>query len=207
MTGAVASEATLAKIAAMRSADVARRYQPSATVFEALKGAPAADGALRTLLKGTGTAPAIELLAHALPRREAVWWAATCVRDTLPEPAPGPESRLIEASEAWVRKPSDDARRAAYAIANQAGMDTAGGLVAMAVFFAGDSLAPAGQQAVPPPGHLVGAMVINALRLAATRTAPEHAEERFRNYLEIGLDIASGGSGRKREPKGEEASP
>lgn len=191
--------ATLAKIAALRSGDLARRYQPSDRVIEALKASPTADGALRLLLDGGPAEAAVELLAHALPRREALWWAATCVRLRLPDPAPKGEPALLEAVEEWVRKPSDEARRAAYALANANGLDSPSGIVAAGVFFAGDSLAPAGQQAVPPPGHLVGVMVANAVRLASTRQEPENAGQWLDYFIEIGVDIASGGSGRKRD--------
>ncbi|PWR22337.1 DUF6931 family protein [Zavarzinia compransoris] len=203
--GAALAGANLAKLAGVRSGDLARRYQPGPAVINALRHAPTADAALRLLVEGGAVEAAIELLSQALPRREAVWWAATCVRDTLPEPPPAGEARLLDVSEAWVRRPGDEARRAAYALANAEGVDSPGGLVAMATFFSGDSLAPAGQQAVPPPAHVAGAMVGNAIRLAAVRVAPEKAAERFARYLEIGIDIASGGSGRKRQSEEETA--
>jgi hypothetical protein len=191
--------ATLAKIATLRSGDLARRYQPSERVIKALQAAPTADGALRVLLDGDAPEATVELLAHALPKREALWWAATCVRERLPDPAPKGEVQMLEAAEEWVRKPSDEQRRATYALAGVNGMDSPAGVVAAGVFFAGDSLAPAGQQAVPPPGHLVGVMVSNAIKLSAVRQEPQHAPKWLARFVEIGVDIASGGSGRKRE--------
>lgn len=204
--GSVPAGATLAKIAALRSGDLARRYQPGPVVIQALRQAPTADGALRLLAAGGAVEAAIELLSQALPRREAIWWAATCVRETLPEPPPASEARMLDGAEAWVRRPGDEQRRAVYALANVEGADSAGGFVALATFFAGDSLAPAGQQAVPPPSHVAGAMVGNAIRLAAVRAEPEKAGERLALFLDIGIDIASGGSGRKR-PAEEETAP
>lgn len=191
--------ATLAKIATLRSGDLARRYQPSERVIKALQASPTADGALRVLLEGDSAEATVELLAHALPKREAVWWAATCVRLRLPDPTPKAEVQVLDAAEDWVRKPSDELRRAAYDLATAGGLDTPAGIVGAGVFFAGDSLAPAGQQAVPPPGHLVGVMVANAVRLSAVRREPEQAQKWLAQFVEIGVDIASGGSGRKRE--------
>ncbi len=197
--------ATLAKIATVRSGDLARRYQPSAAVIEALRANPTADGAARKLIDEKAVDAAIELLAHALPRREAVWWAATCVRERLPEPAPAVELRLLAGAEDWVRKPSDEQRRAVFELARAEGMGTPAGLVASAVFFSGDTLGPADRPPVPPAGNLVGTMVVNAVRIAATRLAAQEGPQWLAEFLTVGIDIASGGSGRKREVKAEES--
>src|SRR4051812_6129922 len=53
---------------------------------------------------------AVMLMAHAMPKREAIWWACQCVRlaagDTL-----SPQSKeLLGESETWVAKPTDEQR-------------------------------------------------------------------------------------------------
>src|SRR5215831_10542120 len=65
---------------------------------------------------------ATRLVAHALPAREAVWWACACSRHTAPSGAnPALEATLRTAAEEWVRHPTDELRRAAMTEAEKAG--------------------------------------------------------------------------------------
>ncbi|MDD1617430.1 MAG: secreted protein, partial [Methylococcaceae bacterium NSP1-2] len=50
---------------------------------------------------------AVKVLAHALPKREATWWACLCARKTLTEKSLATENKAIELAEAWVYKPSE----------------------------------------------------------------------------------------------------
>ena len=57
---------------------------------------------------------AARLVAHALPPREAVWWACACALHTSPSGAdPQSEAVIRPAAEAWMRQPSDELRRTA----------------------------------------------------------------------------------------------
>ena len=52
---------------------------------------------------------ATRLIAHALPAREAVWWACACSRHTAPSGAnPATETSLRDAAEEWVRRPTNN---------------------------------------------------------------------------------------------------
>ena len=56
---------------------------------------------------------AVRVIAHALPRREAVWWAWVCARkDSGAEPAP-PIQAALDATERWIVQPTDENRREA----------------------------------------------------------------------------------------------
>src|SRR5262245_44734732 len=85
---------------------------------------------------------AVRLLAEALPKREAVWWACQCVRH-----AGGPELATLavaalRAAEQWAADPSEDNRRAAYTAAQPVGFGTPAGCAALAAFLSGGSLGP-----------------------------------------------------------------
>ena len=77
----------------------------------ALKGAQtAAQGVDRLVAQGFRT-EALRLVAYALPKREAVWWACMCAA-SVPDPAlPLADLAARTAAEAWVRTPADDALR------------------------------------------------------------------------------------------------
>jgi len=158
-------------------------------------GASDSAAALPRLIEAGMLADAARFLAHALPKREAVWWACMCARATAPEPPP-PDAEALAAAEAWVRKPDEEHRRAAMAKAEGAGFRSPEAWAAVAAFWSGGSMAPAGQPVVPPAEHLTGVAVAGAVSLAAVRREPEKAEATLRRFLDSGLDIAAGGAGR-----------
>ncbi len=98
--------------------------------------------------------------------------------------------------EAWVRKPSDEISRAAFAAAEQARFGTPEAWAGVAAFWSGDSMAPAGQPAVPPAPHLAGLAITGAVTLASVRADPARQAARLARFLASGRDIASGGPGR-----------
>ena len=168
----------------------------AAALVAGLAGTGAAVEALAAAPAGL-LVDATRLIAHALPRREAVWWACMCARSSLP-----PESLLdadraaIEAAEAWVRSPTDELRRAAFAHAEAGGFSSPEACAAVGAFWSGDSMAPVGQPAVPPPAHVAGAAVAGSVALASVRQQPERRHDRLRSYLQSAYDISRGGPGR-----------
>ena len=142
-------------------------------------------------LMGKGLyADAVKVLAHALPKRAAVWWACLCVADRL-GPAPA-AAEALETARAWVIDPTDARRRAAFPASQAAGMGTPAGCAAAAVYFSGGSLAPPELPAVVPPEHITGQMVANSLVLAAVIKEPEKAAEKYAAFLRTGLEVAEG---------------
>ena len=166
-------------------------------VADAAASMPAADFLL-WLIDEEHHVEAIRYLASALPAREGVWWACVCARRALGT-EPWPEDvAALEAAEAWVFKPADDGlRRAAMRAAEATDMQSAASLAAVACFFSGGSVAPEGQPDEPPPVAVCSAMVAGAVLYAGAKGAGERAPERYRMLLDMGLDIASGGSGKK----------
>ena len=132
---------------------------------------------------------AVRFLAHAMPKREAVWWAWYCARRT---PMPDPEGKLkaaLDATEKWIAQPSDENCRAAHAAGEAADFGTAAGCAGLAAFFSGGSLAPPNCPPVPPGEFLTAKAVSGAVIFAAVSTQPEKAEEKFGAFIEQGLGI------------------
>jgi hypothetical protein len=163
----------------------------------------------RALIEGKATVPealdlleqqghwiaAIRILGHALPAREAVWWACVCAR-RAPDPATTPaDLAALQAADAWVRHPSEEKRRAAMAAAEAAGSRSAEAWAAIGAFWSGGSMAPPNLPEVPPPPELCGTAVASAVLLAAVRHEPEKAAERYPAFMASGRDIAEGGGG------------
>jgi hypothetical protein len=133
---------------------------------------------------------AVRFVAHALPKREAVWWAWMSARRGSGDHPPRPIKASLEATEKWIAQPSDENRRAAKAAADTAKLDTAAGCAGLAAFFSGDSLAPPDLPAVAPGPYLTAKAVSGAVNFAAMAGEPKQAPEKFKSFVAQGLDVA-----------------
>jgi hypothetical protein len=135
-------------------------------------------------------ADAIAFLAHALPRRESVWWAWLCARSAAGEKPPASILVSLEATKTWIAEPTDAHRRAALDAAEQAGIATPAGFAGLATFLCGDTLGPA--QAPPaPPGEFAAAKAIGGcINLAATVDETADIAARYAEFLNQGLQLA-----------------
>ncbi len=136
-------------------------------------------------------ADAVHVLAHSMPKREAIWWACLCSRPESAAAAPPPAAAAQEAAEAWVIDPTDEKRRAAHAAAEPAGIGTPVGLTCEAVFFSGGSIGPPDVAPVLPKEHLAATFAGNAVVLAAVAD-PKTIPTKYRQLLELGQQVASG---------------
>lgn len=143
---------------------------------------------------------AVKFLAFGLPPREAVWWACVCARMELGEAVAEPIVSALHAAETWVRKPTDDNRRAAMAAAQVAKFESPAAWAAVAAFWSCGSMAPPELPAVPPAPHLLGIAVAGAVTLAAVLVAPEQADEKRERYVAAAVHIANGGNGHVAPP-------
>jgi hypothetical protein len=146
---------------------------------------------IRALAAASLEVEAIKFLAHLLPRREAVWWAWMCARSGTP---PGDSRQgiiqALAATESWIREPAEKNRRAAFAAAESATLETAAGCAALAAFLSGGSMAPAGIAEVPPPPFGTSRAVFGSLVLSAVSSEPERGQERLEDFLAKGLELA-----------------
>lgn len=133
--------------------DMTDDHLPPAAFFAALRGA------------GRRQEAAL-FLAQALPRYEAVAWAARVIAGF-----PELHTPAADAVERWLADPSEANRRAAGDGAGRVDPPDAATLCALAVFHAGGSVAPVALPPAPPPrgstGRFAGAAVIVASSTAA----------------------------------------
>jgi hypothetical protein len=146
--------------------------------------------ALNALLDQLLYKDAVRLLAHLLPKREAVWWAWISVRRASNGTQTPAVQVSLNATEKWLTQPTDENRRAALLAAQEAQISNPAGCVGLAAFFSGGSLAPANAHPVPPDEHLSAKAVANAIILASVTEAPEKAEETLRGFLAQGLEVS-----------------
>lgn len=151
------------------------RLNPRAMAF--IADCRTVPGALASLEDGGMRRQAVRLLAHALPQREAVWWACMCARHTAPANLAETDRLALEDAETWVRQPSDEAKQAAAMRAEAA-------------------TAPPDPRRQSPSRKLPGTAVVGSITLASLRRIPAASQARLQRFLQSGRDIASGGGGR-----------
>ncbi len=156
---------------------------------------------LESLIAGQHFIDAVRFLSRILPKRESTWWACLASRKTLGESPKEEYVNAVEAAERWVYQPSEENRRHCQTAAENTAYDHPASWAAMAGFWSSGSMAPADVPAVPPAEYLTGRAVAGAVMLAAVLTEPEKAPEKYRLFLEQGIDIACGGDGRKIQPQ------
>lgn len=110
---------SLAKITAPQAQEICQLASAGGHQLSPPEGASPVEF-LSQLINAKDFDAAVKFLAFGLPRREAVWWACVCARMELKEPAPEAALNALGAAETWVRKPTDENRRAAMVCAQAA---------------------------------------------------------------------------------------
>jgi hypothetical protein len=143
----------------------------------------------------------VTLLAHALPQREAIWWAARVCDDYLSvvdiDEAQGDAERAVLAlARDWVREPKEEIRLAVHTSAVQLANRLPSHWAGMSVFWATGNITPDTGVSTPPPPYLYARGVSAAIDLAAS-LAIQDREALYARAIARGLDVASGGDGEK----------
>lgn len=132
---------------------------------------------------------AVEFLSQALPRWEAVAWAARSVRD-LSSPGDEADARALKAALLWIQDPTEERRRAAQVAAEDAEPDSPARLAALAAFYSGGSIAPADAEILPAPRDAAGRFAAGAILTVAARS--DDMDAALAASLGAGSAIAAG---------------
>lgn len=192
----------LAKLGGRKMSDIEDHTPLSEPAQPLLKQDLTARDMIVELVKAKLWVDACATLAHAIPKREGVWWAAVVARRFLPAEPDRKVALTLEAAEAWVRKPSEENRQ--VALARGGAIRTTGAPAAWAAVAAGwstGSMAPKAEVDIPAEPWMTGTAVFAAIMHAAG-AVPEAFFPRLHAALVCGLDIADGGNGRPQARDG-----
>lgn len=190
------TETNLIKIKQTNATAIAQGIEFDEQATALLQDKPTTTDYLQQLIAQKLYPDAVRFLAHALPKREATWWACLCARHRLTDKTPAPEIKAIELAEAWVYKPTEDNRKLTLPAAEATAYKSAASWAAIAAFWSGDDISPVPQAVVPPDEKLYAKAVIGAVMLAATQGEASKVNDNYQLFLQQGLNIASGGDGR-----------
>ncbi|PTQ65165.1 hypothetical protein C8J45_10112 [Sphingomonas sp. PP-CE-3G-477] len=157
---------------------------------------PPADVPVQThydaLRAGNLRSAALQYLGHALPRLEAIAWAARVVADNAAaNPSPPRVRHALDVALRWLDEPTEAHRRAAGEAADAISQPAAERLLASAVFFSGGSIVAANASPVVPPDHVAARYAVGAIDEATRRTADRDAA--LESALALGERIAEQG--------------
>lgn len=134
---------------------------------------------------------AAEFLGQALPRWEAVAWAARAVRDVGAGKDRAPaEASALNAALLWVQDPTENRRRSAFDAAEAADATSPERLAALAAFYSGGSIAPPDCEPLPAPKEAAGRFAAGAVLVAALSAPGGPAA--LAACLDSGAALASG---------------
>lgn len=145
------------------------------------------------LLMGHGCyADARRVLAHAMPKRLAVWWACACVRELyMPEP-PSDVAEVLDVAAHYAESGDERSRRRAESLGMQFGPNDLTCCLALAVFFSGGSISRPDLPPVAPAPFVSGRLVEVVVYLASVSKDPARYRDHLRGYLEHGLRLVLG---------------
>lgn len=125
-------------------------------------------------LRARNPSQAVAYIGHALPRHEAIHWAAGLI-DPAKGASASPEQAAFERARLWLDTPDDAKRREAYAAAQTADREAPERTLATAIFYSGGSIAPEGVAPVQPAPGLANRLAVVAVVQAAYRSSDPKA--------------------------------
>jgi len=186
------SQGRTPRLTAETAGEVCGRFPLGDPARALLAEGMAIEAFLDRLLEAEHYVDAARSLAHALPKREAVWWACRSARRAS-GPKPGPEvEAALRAAEAWVVEPTEENRRPAMAAAEAATFATPAGCAAVSAFWSGGSLAPPAAPVVPPGEYMTAMGASAAVLLAGADEPAGKLAAAYRALIDDGLAIARG---------------
>lgn len=184
----------LLKIPHEKPVDILALYEPTPEFIELSEGVGSPYELIQKAIEQHYFADVVTFLAHGLPIRESIWWATICAasRDDWNED----ERNAISSAKSWVHSPDETTRRHAEEMAKISTLNSGAGWAAQAAFWSGGSMTAISAPVVPPPPYLYAQAVAGCINLTAVLPDGARAKERYKFFLEIGLDLAIGGNGK-----------
>jgi hypothetical protein len=137
----------------------------------------------------------VQFMAHALPVREAIWWASLCLMQRKKEWNQA-QIQCIEAAREWVQSPSEGLRRKSELLSNRLGLSCGPSWLAQAVFWNGSgSIVNPDLPSVMPDPFLYAKAVAGAINHASVLPVWDNSKQYYIQSLKYAMDIAKGGDG------------
>lgn len=183
------------RVAAATVGELVVHYEPGGKAAELLHPQLNPAAGVQALVDAECYYDAIKLLAHGLPKREAVWWACLAARQLLTPETDEANVQALIAAEAWAMKPTEDNRLRCRELARTTRYETPFSWAATAASWSTGSLAGPGEAEVAPPEFLYAHAVAGCVTLAGGLLNVSEPREGMRHLIHQGINLAEGGNG------------
>ncbi len=190
------------KVTSEKVGDVIDVSELQSGSVELLKSDMRPEKYIQVLTSAEKWSDAIKVMAHTLPRREAIWWACICARNMEVLAKNKEEALALKAAEKWVYKPTDENRRKAFLQAQKGDAPSVGTLSSLAAACSGGKLSLGEGQSADLDGSAVPQIVSTVVLISASEKEGDQANRMLESFLQNGIDIACGGSGQLKGQKG-----
>lgn len=174
---------------AVRAVEVCRYFSLSGDGRKLLQPDITPEQFMDVLVENKLYPDAVQLLGHYLPKRQAVWWALTCVKQGLTEVTPVVEE-AFKATEKWIADPSEENRKATLKAADEADASTPAGAAALAAFYS-EGLPKTEDPKANARAFFMTAKLASAAVLLAATGRPEELQIMFAAFVEKGREVIS----------------
>ena len=182
-------------IAGRTAADICGDFELKEETNAYLSGEPTPEQFVQRLFRAKLYSDSTQFLAYGLPKRHAVWWACLCVRSVPACCADEISAGAMQATETWVKDPTEANREAAMAAGIKHKFEMPGApaaWTAMAAGWSAGATATDDENGPGPQEYLTSHATSGAIILAAS-VDPDRAGKVSRKFLETGVQIAQGG--------------
>lgn len=147
---------------------------------------------IETLLENELYFDLVQLLAHGLPVREAIWWGAHTL-DARNDVWSTMQKQCISTAKAWVKSPSEEQRRKSELFSNKLNLNCGPSWLAQSVFWngSGSIVAPDLPTVLPDP-FLYSKAVAGAINHSAALPNWDKTDEYYKKSIGIALELAKG---------------
>lgn len=130
---------------------------------------------------------AVQFIAHYLPKRQAVWWAVGCVKQSDSELSPEQDA-AVKTTERWIAEPTDENRQAAFKAAEIADTSSPAGITALAAYYS-EGLPQTADPGNNAKAYFITAKLVTAAVMLAATSDPEQLKPRFSGFVTKGVEV------------------
>lgn len=183
------------RVKALNTAELIEHFELSDESQEAIHPDKTPQASLADLVEASCHYDAIKLIAHGLPKREAVWWACLVARQIQTPETDEPNISALIAAETWAKQPTEENRLRCRELGEKTKYETPASWAATAASWSTGSMAKEGEPEVMPPEYLYAHAVAGGVTLAGMVHNSDNPTESLNLFIRQGANLAEGGNG------------
>jgi uncharacterized protein DUF6931 len=174
------------------AAEICARFDLNRAAHSLLKPDMSVREFAEILIANDQYAGAIDLIAHALSSRHAVWWGCLCLQHSCGQSLTVSEKAACKAAVEWVQEPTEAYRTAAKTPSEMLGSGTPAGALAAAAHTAEERLSSSISPIGDPGSFASARLVAIAVKLAAIKVEAVKISGTQRLFIGLGLALIEG---------------